>query len=214
MQFLPDLYVTCEECQGQRFNRQTLEVRFKGKSIGEVLEMRVDEARAFFDAQPRVLPGPRRAARRRAGLPDARPVEHDALRRRGPAHQAGRGARPGLDAAGASTSWTSRPRACTSPTSTACSTILHRLADLGNTRRGHRAQPRRHRHGRLGDRPGPRRRRGRRKGRRHGTARQTIAACAREPHRRVLSDRGLPASSEIGLQAVLKSGSTEAAVNL
>ncbi len=57
MQFLPDLYVTCAECQGQRFNRQTLEIRFKGKSIGDVLEMRVDEARAFFAAQPRVLPG-------------------------------------------------------------------------------------------------------------------------------------------------------------
>jgi len=57
MQFLPDLYVICAECQGQRFNHQTLEIRFKGKSIGEVLEMRVDEARAFFDAQPRVLPG-------------------------------------------------------------------------------------------------------------------------------------------------------------
>jgi excinuclease ABC subunit A len=57
MQFLPDLYLTCEECQGQRFNRQTLEVRFKGRSIGEVLDLRVDEARAFLDAQTRVLPG-------------------------------------------------------------------------------------------------------------------------------------------------------------
>jgi excinuclease ABC subunit A len=57
MQFLPDLFVICEDCQGQRFNRQTLEIRFKGKSIGEVLDLRVDEARAFFDAQPRVLPG-------------------------------------------------------------------------------------------------------------------------------------------------------------
>ncbi|MGO9601073.1 MAG: excinuclease ABC subunit UvrA [Isosphaeraceae bacterium] len=57
MQFLPDLFVVCDECQGQRFNRQTLEVRFKGKSIGEVLELRVDEARPTFDAQPRVLPG-------------------------------------------------------------------------------------------------------------------------------------------------------------
>ncbi|HKM56868.1 MAG TPA: ABC-ATPase UvrA, partial [Isosphaeraceae bacterium] len=57
MQFLPDLFVVCDECQGQRFNRQTLEVRFKGKSIGEVLELRVDEARRTFDAQPRVLPG-------------------------------------------------------------------------------------------------------------------------------------------------------------
>jgi excinuclease ABC subunit A len=57
MQFLPDLYVICEECQGQRFNRQTLEIHFKGKSIGDVLELRADEARAFFDAQPRVIPG-------------------------------------------------------------------------------------------------------------------------------------------------------------
>jgi excinuclease ABC subunit A len=57
MQFLPDLYMVCEDCQGQRFNRQTLEIRFKGKSIGEILELRVDEARAFFDAHPRVLPG-------------------------------------------------------------------------------------------------------------------------------------------------------------
>ncbi|APW62660.1 excinuclease ABC subunit UvrA [Paludisphaera borealis] len=57
MQFLPDLFVVCEECQGKRFNRQTLEVLFKDKSIGDVLNLRVDEARAFFDAQPRVLPG-------------------------------------------------------------------------------------------------------------------------------------------------------------
>jgi excinuclease ABC subunit A len=57
MNFLPDLYVRCEVCRGLRFNRQTLEVRFKGRSIGEVLELRVDESRAFFDAQPRVLRG-------------------------------------------------------------------------------------------------------------------------------------------------------------
>ena len=57
MQFLPDLYVVCEECRGKRFNRQTLEVTFKEKSIGDVLDLRVDEALAFFDAQPRVLPG-------------------------------------------------------------------------------------------------------------------------------------------------------------
>jgi excinuclease ABC subunit A len=57
MQFLPDLYVTCEECQGLRFNRATLEIRFKGLSIGEVLELRVDEALSVFDAHPRVLSG-------------------------------------------------------------------------------------------------------------------------------------------------------------
>ncbi|WP_165246418.1 excinuclease ABC subunit UvrA [Paludisphaera soli] len=57
MQFLPDLYVVCEDCRGKRFNRQTLEILFKEKSIGDVLDMRVDEALSFFDAQPRVLPG-------------------------------------------------------------------------------------------------------------------------------------------------------------
>jgi len=57
MQFLPDLFVVCEECQGKRFNRQTLEVLFKDRSIGDVLDLRVDEALAFFDSQPRVLPG-------------------------------------------------------------------------------------------------------------------------------------------------------------
>ena len=57
MHFLPDLFIVCEECRGKRFNRQTLEVMFKGKSIGDVLDLRVDEARDLFDAQPRVLPG-------------------------------------------------------------------------------------------------------------------------------------------------------------
>jgi excinuclease ABC subunit A len=57
MHFLPDLHVTCDQCGGKRFNRQTLEVRFKGKSIGDVLEMRVDECRALFEAVPRVLEG-------------------------------------------------------------------------------------------------------------------------------------------------------------
>jgi excinuclease ABC subunit A len=55
MQFLPDLRVTCDECGGKRFNRQTLEIRFKGKSIGDVLDMRVDESREFFRSVPRAL---------------------------------------------------------------------------------------------------------------------------------------------------------------
>ncbi len=57
MNFLPDLYVRCEVCGGKRFNRQTLEIRFKGKSIGDILETRVDECRAFFEAQPKVKKG-------------------------------------------------------------------------------------------------------------------------------------------------------------
>ncbi len=54
MQFLPDVYVPCEVCKGKRYNRETLEVKFKGKSIADVLEMTVEEALEFFDAIPTV----------------------------------------------------------------------------------------------------------------------------------------------------------------
>jgi len=54
MNFLPDVYVECEKCQGRRYNRETLEVRYKGKSIGDVLDMTIEDALAFFDAQPRI----------------------------------------------------------------------------------------------------------------------------------------------------------------
>ena len=57
MNFLPDLFVRCEACQGLRFNRPTLEARFRGRSIGEVLLMRVDEAREHFAAIPKVRRG-------------------------------------------------------------------------------------------------------------------------------------------------------------
>ncbi|MCC7367502.1 MAG: excinuclease ABC subunit UvrA [Chloroflexi bacterium] len=52
MQFLPDVYVPCEVCKGRRYNRETLEVKFKGKSISDVLDMTVGEALEFFDAIP------------------------------------------------------------------------------------------------------------------------------------------------------------------
>lgn len=55
MDFLPDVYVPCETCKGNRYNRETLEVRFKGKSIADVLNMTVDQAVEFFDNQPRIL---------------------------------------------------------------------------------------------------------------------------------------------------------------
>jgi excinuclease ABC subunit A len=54
MHFLPDVYVPCEVCKGRRYNAQTLEVRYKGKTISDVLEMRVDEANEFFASIPRV----------------------------------------------------------------------------------------------------------------------------------------------------------------
>ncbi|MCK7549741.1 excinuclease ABC subunit UvrA [Marinobacter koreensis] len=52
MHFLPDIYVPCDVCKGKRYNRETLEVRYKGKNINEVLEMTVEEGREFFDAVP------------------------------------------------------------------------------------------------------------------------------------------------------------------
>ncbi|WP_370242338.1 excinuclease ABC subunit UvrA [Pararhodobacter marinus] len=54
MNFLPDVYVTCETCKGKRYNRETLEVLFKGKSISDVLEMTVEEAQDFFTAVPSI----------------------------------------------------------------------------------------------------------------------------------------------------------------
>lgn len=55
MEFLPDVYVPCETCKGKRYNRETLEVRFKGKSISDVLDMTVEEAVIFFENQPKIL---------------------------------------------------------------------------------------------------------------------------------------------------------------
>ena len=54
MHFLPDIYVECEKCKGQRYNRETLEIKFKGKSIADVLAMSIDEAAEFFKAVPSI----------------------------------------------------------------------------------------------------------------------------------------------------------------
>lgn len=55
MNFLPDVYVHCDACNGKRYNRETLEVRFRGKSIGDVLDMTINQAVEFFENVPQVL---------------------------------------------------------------------------------------------------------------------------------------------------------------
>lgn len=54
MNFLPDVYVTCETCMGKRFNRETLEIRYKGKSISDILDMTIDDAVVFFENIPKI----------------------------------------------------------------------------------------------------------------------------------------------------------------
>ena len=54
MHFLPDVYVTCEVCNGKRYNRETLEITFKGKNIADVLDMTVEEGLEFFKAVPQI----------------------------------------------------------------------------------------------------------------------------------------------------------------
>ena len=56
MHFLPDVYVPCDVCRGKRYNRETLEVHYKGKNIADVLDMTVEEALSFFENQPRLVP--------------------------------------------------------------------------------------------------------------------------------------------------------------
>ena len=79
MNFLPDVYVPCEVCHGQRYNRETLEVHYKGKNIYEVLNMTVEEALKFFDHVPSI----------RNKIQTLYDVGLRALRRGGAAHQAG-----------------------------------------------------------------------------------------------------------------------------
>ena len=121
MHFLPDVYVPCETCKGARYNRETLEVRFKGKSIADVLEMSVEEALKFFAKIPKI--------RRR--LQTLHDVGLDYIKLGQPATtlSGGEAQRVKL-AVGAlarsrparrSTSSTSRRRASTSPTSRSCS---------------------------------------------------------------------------------------------
>ena len=120
MHFLPDVYVTCETCKGQRYNRETLEVKFKNKSIADVLDMTVEDAQDFFQAVPS---DPREDGRAGAGGPwlhQGRPAGDDAVGRRGAAGEAVQGTQPPRHGPDALYPGRADHRACTSRTCASC----------------------------------------------------------------------------------------------
>ena len=80
MHFLPDVYVTCEQCKGRRYNRETLEIKYRGKSIADVLDLTVDHALPLLENIPADRQQAADAAGRRPRLHRARPVGDDACR--------------------------------------------------------------------------------------------------------------------------------------
>ena len=120
MNFLPDVYVPCEVCKGARYNRETLEVHYKGRTIAEVLDMPIEEAADFFEAIPAIHRHLKTLVDVGLGLRAARASRRrrcPAARRSGSSSPAScRSGRP----AGPSTCSTSRPPACTSRTSASC----------------------------------------------------------------------------------------------
>ena len=97
MHFLPDVYVPCDVCKGRRYNRETLEIRYKGKNINEVLEMTVEDALEFFRHAPVIAPKLQTLMDVGLVLHSPGPERDDAVRRRGAAREAREGALEALD---------------------------------------------------------------------------------------------------------------------
>ena len=125
MHFLPDVYVPCEVCKGARYNRDTLEVTFKGKNIADVLELSCEEALEFFGNQPAIARHMQTLVDVGLGYIRLGPAGHHAVGRRGAARQARLASCPSAPPGTRSTSSTSRPRACTSTTSASSSRCCH-----------------------------------------------------------------------------------------
>ena len=133
MHFLPDVYVTCDVCKGKRYDRETLEVRYRDKSIADVLDMTVEEAADLFKAVPSIRD--KMETLKRVGLgyikvgQQATTLSGGEAQRVKLAKELRARARP----AARSTSSTSRRPACISTTSRKLLEVLHELVDQGNT---------------------------------------------------------------------------------
>ena len=154
MHFLPDVYVPCEVCRGARYNRETLEVTFKGKTIADVLDMSCEEALAFFANQPTI-------ARHLQTLVDVG-LGYIRLGQPAPTLSGGEAQRVKLSSELSRRSTGHTLYVLDEPTTglhfddvRKLLDVLSRLVDQGNTVDRDRAQPRRHQDGRLDHRPRP-----------------------------------------------------------
>ena len=155
MNFLPDVYVPCEVCHGARYNRETLEVHYKGKTIAEVLDMPIEEAVDFFAAVPAIARHLKTLVEVGLGYVRLGQPATDAVRRRGAAGQAVLRAAEALDRPHRLRPRRAdhRPALRGHPQAAAGARPAGRPGQHGA---GDRAQPRRHQDRRLADRHGPR----------------------------------------------------------
>ena len=169
MQFLPDVEVPCEVCHGARYNREALEILFRGKNIAEVLDMTVDEAFEFFEAFPRVTASCRLCSD--VGLGYIRLGQPATTLSGGEAQRVKLATELSRRATGRTLYILDEPTTGLSfEDVNALMRVLQRLVDTGNTVARHRAPPRRRQAGRPHHRPRPAGRRPRRRGRRRGHA--------------------------------------------
>ncbi len=171
MHFLPDVYVQCDVCKGRRYNRETLEVLFRGKSIADVLDMTVDEGADFFRAVPAIRDKLLTLQRVGLGYIHIGQPATTLVGRRGAARQAGQGA-----VAARHRPHPLHPRRADHRAAfRRCPQAPRRIARAGRDRQHgarHRAQSRSHQDRRLDHRSRPRRRRRRRPYRRHRHSRR------------------------------------------
>ena len=119
MHFLPDMYVPCDVCHGKRYNRETLEIRYRGRNISEVLDLTVEQALEYFESVPaiaRKLHTLIDVGLSTSGWARAPPRCPAARRSASSCRWSCRAAAPGARC----TSWTNPPPACTSATSNCC----------------------------------------------------------------------------------------------